>query len=539
MVNSYFPAILLLALGTTACSQQETARREPTTPPAAATEAATVPATTSAPVAAAVLPTASAAVVPEASRAQPLRLSFPDASRPIRRASQSVISPNNDTAIGPTQAAEPAVSRELEGQVPTQVFTVRADQDTVLRGTGGTTIWVPAQAFRRPDGSPLVAGPVEISLREFYSLADIVLNRLSTRSGEQLLETAGMLHLAARAQGQACALRDSTRLLLSFPTRQEKPGMQLFRGVGSPEQGLDWQMPMPPTRFIQELVKPPRFKRGQSIARREIASRIKISQELQQRLHRMRITRAERQELRRISGNTGLRVRAVAHAQFTISPGGQVLGPSVTGISVAEVAPLVEAALTAMPRWEPARYQGVVVPCIYRLTVLVTATGQAVIRYEDIDQEKTLQQLSAKSFVQAFEQQATDTSVAQLSAATVGTYLFSAAALGWINCDRFLNSGQPLVTFAVHSGGDKAEVSLVFTNRRSVLRGQIKGQQTIFYNVPAQEPVTVVAVKRVGGTTLLATQATTLSPRTEENLVFRPVSLTGLKEEIGRLEQTK
>ncbi|PJJ58685.1 hypothetical protein CLV45_0095 [Hymenobacter chitinivorans DSM 11115] len=443
------------------------------------------------------------------------------------------------TAAITVQDFETVDSWQLERQVPTQVFVIRTDRDTVLRGTGGTLIGVPAQAFRRPDGRPLVAGPVEVSLREFYSLAEIVLNQLSTRSGEQLLETAGMLHLAARAQGQDCALRDSARLLLRFPTRQEKPGMQLFRGVGSPEQGLNWQAPTPPMIFNRIHISPPHFKRGQSIARREITSRIQVGRELQQRLSRMRVTRPERQELRRLSGNTGLRVRAVAHAQFTISPGGQVLGPSITGISVAELAPLVEKALKAMPRWEPARYQNIAVPSIYQLTVLFTPTGQAAVRYEGLNEDKTLAQLSAKSFAQSFEQQATASTVTQFSTGAVSSYLFSAAALGWINCDRFLNSSQPLVTFAVNTGADNTEVSLVFAKQRSVLRGQTKGQQTLFYNVPAQEPVTVVALKRVGGTTLLATQATTLSTRPAQSLVFRPVSLAVLKEEIGRLEKAE
>jgi hypothetical protein len=110
-----------------------------------------------------------------------------------------------------------------------QVFRVRAGRDTILVGQQGTRLVVPARAFDVPASS----GPVELRLREFYSIPDIVLAGLGTRAGLDLLETGGMLHLDAAADGQTVHLRPNMQVLVQLPTKQQQPGMQLFEGVSN------------------------------------------------------------------------------------------------------------------------------------------------------------------------------------------------------------------------------------------------------------------------------------------------------------------
>lgn len=99
---------------------------------------------------------------------------------------------------------------------------------------------VPANAFDLPPA----ASSVRLALQEFYTPADMVLANLSTMAGTSLLETGGMLHLAATANGQPLALRPGRQLLLRLPARQSQADMQLFEGVAHGTSGaLDWQLP--------------------------------------------------------------------------------------------------------------------------------------------------------------------------------------------------------------------------------------------------------------------------------------------------------
>jgi hypothetical protein len=103
-----------------------------------------------------------------------------------------------------------------------QVFGVWVRCNTVLVGQQGTRLLVPKQTFDVPAGS----GPVELRLREFYSTADIVLAGLGTRTGLDLLETGGMLHLEAATGGRGVSLRPGVEITIQLPTKQ-LPGMQL------------------------------------------------------------------------------------------------------------------------------------------------------------------------------------------------------------------------------------------------------------------------------------------------------------------------
>lgn len=127
----------------------------------------------------------------------------------------------------------------LAGQ-SSQYFTLQPGQSTALTGADGTTVYIPSDVFVHEDGSA-VTTEIEMEMREAYSYADMVAMGLSTHSGEQLLETGGMVYMQAKAEGKDLRIRDGGELVVSMPSDQQLPGMQLFTGETDANGNLtDW-----------------------------------------------------------------------------------------------------------------------------------------------------------------------------------------------------------------------------------------------------------------------------------------------------------
>jgi hypothetical protein len=110
---------------------------------------------------------------------------------------------------------------------PAQVFLINTDRDTMLRCVEGTELFIPAGTFATASGQR-ATGSAEIRIREFYALTDIIGEKLSTTSGEKLLETGGMLHIDARASNEALSVRPGAHMDLNMPAQNFNPMMQLF-----------------------------------------------------------------------------------------------------------------------------------------------------------------------------------------------------------------------------------------------------------------------------------------------------------------------
>ena len=110
---------------------------------------------------------------------------------------------------------------------PAQEFIVQAKKDTTLLCAEGTSIHIPAHAFQTALGVTITS-QVTISVHEFYSLADIIGNKLSTTSNGQALVTAGMVHIGARAGKEAVQVRPGLALGLTIPASH---GPQLYATV--------------------------------------------------------------------------------------------------------------------------------------------------------------------------------------------------------------------------------------------------------------------------------------------------------------------
>jgi len=110
---------------------------------------------------------------------------------------------------------------------PAEKFTIDPNKDTTIYCKEGSTLFIPASSFQSLSGIA-VSGTVNIFVQEFYSIADMVGNKLTTLSDGRRLLTGGMLNINATAQGQDIMIKPGSSIHLTMPTRVFDPKMQLF-----------------------------------------------------------------------------------------------------------------------------------------------------------------------------------------------------------------------------------------------------------------------------------------------------------------------
>jgi hypothetical protein len=80
---------------------------------------------------------------------------------------------------------------------------------------------------------------VDIELIEFYKKSDFVLANLYTLSYGDFLESAGMIHITIKQNGEELRLKNGKSIEIIFPTREEGDRMEVFSGFPG-EYGINW-----------------------------------------------------------------------------------------------------------------------------------------------------------------------------------------------------------------------------------------------------------------------------------------------------------
>jgi hypothetical protein len=445
-----------------------------------------------------------------------------------------------------------------------QVFRVRPGRDTVLLAQQGTRLVIPGRAF----DVPATSGPVTLTVREFYSTADIVLAGLGTRAGLDVLETGGMLYLYAAANGQTVHLRPGIQLLVQLPTRQQLPGMNLYEGVSADaSHAPDWQLagtgvlaagsslnPANPTAdraALGEWVKlhPPKsprwpyFEKDKQLLK-EYGRQLPSSKADQARLRRKRtVSKEEQRLLKDLSQENHTAIRHAIMVDVEVDSAGVlqkselVMGDSVLGAKVLAFVrqlPTQRAAsfISALPHGKrtASRARGV-------FSVLYARSGRQLVGFSWLLMDKQLQEELARDaqrrravFAKQFNSVSTP-----LTLDSGLYYELAAGGLGWINCDRLLDPG-PRILYTVTAPDPSTVVSLVFKGQRSILASsRTEGSAAIFEQVPSGQAATVVALRRENGVTYLATSSVSLSQTAQPALSFHPVTLAQLRTELAQL----
>ncbi len=131
-----------------------------------------------------------------------------------------------------------------DSSIAPQSFLVNAAKDTVIETRGGITLSIPANCFLTADGSA-VKGDIEFVVKEALDAASIIKAGLSTKAGNNLLETGGMFFIDARKDDKPLKIDPKNNIYGQIPTDSVKSGMLLFKGKRMPNGTIDWVEPKP------------------------------------------------------------------------------------------------------------------------------------------------------------------------------------------------------------------------------------------------------------------------------------------------------
>jgi len=104
-----------------------------------------------------------------------------------------------------------------------QYFLINPMRDTTIYGKEGTEIHIPTTALTSRK-------LVSIKLKEFYSLADLMINDLSTVSDGEMIQTGGSIYLEAREHQteKKVTINPNLGLDIAFTGGREDPKMEVF-----------------------------------------------------------------------------------------------------------------------------------------------------------------------------------------------------------------------------------------------------------------------------------------------------------------------
>jgi len=356
-------AVLASASACTSEGPKEAAERA-AQPPVAATPPAPLP--TAEP---SVAPVAAALPAPGATRA-PLQKR--------RRANTFASTPEADASAPADTASMTELRQFLQAALPApQQFTIRPGRDTMLLGSQGTQLLLPANAWDLPDS----VTTVQLSVREFYSTADLVLADLNTMAGDQLLETGGMLQITATAAGQPVSLRPNRSVHLRLPAKRAKPGMQTFSGtVQGPDHHIDWQLPanhaMPASSYAKTKLRRDAWQQQQTSVknvRRDSTIRLPDTQwpaykaleqswvsefrnqyESRERLRRRRNNSYRVQRLLEMYSGRNHKITRLVSFAVTVDSSGMLASVVPNRGSDPDLTPMAQTALLTLKNWQPA-----------------------------------------------------------------------------------------------------------------------------------------------------------------------------------------
>ena len=121
-----------------------------------------------------------------------------------------------------------------------QTFYIEPAQNRTITARNGTTIAIAAGSLTYHDGTTPTS-TITLQLREALSTADILLENLNTVSNGQILETGGMVYLAAQANGKDLEVKSGSNLQISIPTTKVQNGMELFYGKQNANKTINWE----------------------------------------------------------------------------------------------------------------------------------------------------------------------------------------------------------------------------------------------------------------------------------------------------------
>jgi hypothetical protein len=418
----------------------------------------------------------------------------------------------------PAPAQEPveAISISEELDVQANVFVVAAEADTMLFGESGTAIFIESNSFETINGEP-VPGPINVSLKEYYDLSDILVQNLSTEAKAKMLETGGMINLEVNWNGEPVKLKQGKEVIIHFPKNESNKEMQLFSEYSGDQSEND------------NIVK---WEEEPNSGGYEIDS---IT---------LWIIKYDDLDSQYMMLEDGTDIWAWLRTEVTLTPKERdyvrLRDVSIT-FDVAKTGEVQNVALQKkyskskckrllkiieqMPQLRPFKRSGQAAEMESGVTF-----GVKFIPPKYADNASYLQTIENK--YPDFE----DKSINDLDQVELNYYIFSTAKLGWLNCDKFVNDPSPKVDMTLSlADPEDLMIKFIYKDFKSVITPTFKDGINRFNGIPEGKDVTLMVIR--SGTKKVQISITEHITSTGEisGIEFKEYTMGELKKELEKL----
>jgi len=465
-----------------------------------------------------------------------------------------------------------------------QLYTIDNNQATDFILSKGTEVVIPEDAFEYLDGTPVLDTNIELVFKEAYDYSDMITHGLFTQTDSIMIETGGMISIAAYVGGKEVRLKNEKSIEVKMAAQIEKEEMQFFLPAegsgGSVWVATDQEAKVettqekvflkfdltPITDFevdLERVIEPtfdpmPRLPR----LRREPmppSSRMYSSAEYEEVYANYEVSHAEYQDEAKSYPNRLSAWKAEARARIdTIRSYRDQLRTIQVGYKLKQqinrVARLQDSISNDILIKEFVdNYRNNMVEMYTPLSNVKKAAFQN--QLHNVNEviginigEKAKMQIQDYFFelapVIGSLVRAVFTKKAELGLIDddkMVRYILSSSTLGWINCDRFRNFDQKQLTDVATTGvADNGIHLMVFHNIKSMFapRGKFSSGTRTYHDIPRGEEVTIISIHYKEKKPYLATRDITIGDVESIPLDYKPSSARKISRLLKKLERT-
>ena len=427
-----------------------------------------------------------------------------------------------------------------------QIIEVNTEKDFTVTCKEGTTLTILAKSFVDAKTGKLARGKINLEVTEYYKLSEMLLGNLTTKSDDKQLETGGMLYLNANKKGQKLKLKTGRRIQMAF-NNKGKENMQLFSGEENSE-GVNWKL----ENQIQNNLTSIKTVAIVDLIEEDVTIDFRHIEEVPIYPGCENINNTERRQCMNdainklvarkfnleIAENLGLTGTQRIYSNFEIDKDGNI-GKINVRAPKKELGEEAIKVLELIPQLTPGRQKGKLIKTTYNLVFTIALEG------ETLNSNSSVTVKSDKKFTETFEKRldsikSSNGLIGTISNNDIERYAFGTTQLGWINCDRFVRSKKQKVKFKLKiKDAQGANVKLIFKSVSSILPSKKFADEFDFGNIPIDEDVIVIAIKKNKDKLFLAKKETTTTKGNPNlDLDFKEVTVQQLKKELESLNES-
>ena len=430
----------------------------------------------------------------------------------------------------------------------TENFEIKANEETILKGKKGTSIYIPANAFLFEDGTEPKES-ITIELKESFSLTDMIFENQQTVSGDRILETNGMIYLNAEADGKKLSIKKGKAFVVGFPKNGSDKEMDLFYEYKLNDSVKTW---VPDYKFFETKSTQETVDEIDSLdlIGEDIGYEIEYPIEMTEDLYDygfwssgstatffdLKLKGSDETIINYIENPANVdsitahkfnKNNWTAGFDFNINKNGVMYNFRPESHSERkqndEALKLAKEFLKSAPAFDIESYDREVKnDWDYYLSI----SGSRSINWN--------------RFKQKFRNQysnLTNTAIQKIDPNALEYYMFSATEMGWINCDRFwdIEDSEKTDFIVKTKNPSETKTQIIFKDIKSIMTGTYENGVLVFKNIPKGKEIKVIGISYSNGKPTLAVGESITSSKGFELNEFKEFTLDQLETELNKL----